>query len=109
MATSDRTILLFDENGDRRDKFSTKPAQPESGKRSYVIKSLAFGPDSTKLAVAQSDSIVFVYKLGDNWGDKKAICNKFAQTSSVTCAAWLFGGINRSNNNNLLNVACVHL
>lgn len=49
---------------------------------------MAFSPDSTKLAVAQSDGIVFVYKLGLKWGDKKSICNKFPQNSSVTCLVW---------------------
>ena len=27
--TVDRVVLLFDENGEKRDKFSTKPADPE--------------------------------------------------------------------------------
>ena len=49
---------------------------------------LAWSPDSTKLAVAQSDNIVFVYKLGLEWTDKKSICNKFPQSSAVTCCAW---------------------
>lgn len=71
VATSDRQILLFDEKGDRRDRFSTKPGNPEAGKKSYVVKGIAFSPDSTKLAVAQSDCIVYVYKLGEKWGDKK--------------------------------------
>lgn len=49
---------------------------------------MAFSPDSTKLAVAQSDNIVFVYKLGAKWGEKKSICNKYPQTSSVTTLCW---------------------
>jgi intraflagellar transport protein 172 len=49
---------------------------------------MAFSPDSTKLAIAQSDNIVFVYKLGLDWGDKKSICNKFAQSSPITCLIW---------------------
>ena len=32
---------------------------------------LAFSPDSNKLAVAQTDNIVFVYKIGDDFGEKK--------------------------------------
>jgi hypothetical protein len=32
---------------------------------------LVFSPDSTKLAVAQTDNIVFVYKIGDDFGEKK--------------------------------------
>ena len=49
---------------------------------------MAFSPDNQKLAVAQSDNIVFIYKLGVEWGEKKSICNKFAQNSAVTCMCW---------------------
>jgi len=41
------------------------------------VRAIAFSPDSQKLAIAQSDNIVFIYKLGSEWGDKKSICNKF--------------------------------
>ena len=39
------------------------------GSKSYQVISLAFSPDSTKLAVAQTDntSIVFVYRIGEKW------------------------------------------
>ncbi|KAL1502378.1 hypothetical protein ABEB36_007525 [Hypothenemus hampei] len=92
VATCDRQILLFDAEGKKRDKFSTKPADTEAGKKSYVITEIAFSPDSTKIAVAQSDCIVYVYKIGEKWGDKKAICNKFPQPSPVTCILWLICG-----------------
>ncbi|XP_071746269.1 intraflagellar transport protein 172 homolog [Lepeophtheirus salmonis] len=88
VCTADRVILLFDETGEKRDKFSTKPADPKYGKRSYSVRGLQFSPDSTKLAVGQTDNIVFVYKVGEDWKDKKVICNKFVQTSAVTCLAW---------------------
>jgi len=58
------------------------------GKKSYVVTSIAFSPDSTKLAIGQSDNIVFVYKIGLEWGDKKSICNKFIVTSPVTAMCW---------------------
>lgn len=92
IATADRHILLYDDAGERRDKFSTKPANPANGKNSYVIRGLAFSPDSTKLAVGQSDSIVYVYKLGESWNDKKVICNKFPQAGAVTALIWLTTG-----------------
>ncbi|XP_013113055.2 intraflagellar transport protein 172 homolog [Stomoxys calcitrans] len=92
VATADRHILLYDDVGERRDKFSTKPSNPANGKQSYVIRGLAFSPDSTKLAVGQSDSIVYVYKLGESWNDKKVICNKFPQTAAVTALIWLSSG-----------------
>lgn len=49
---------------------------------------MAFSPDSTKLAIAQSDNVVFIYKLGLEWGEKKSICNKFIQTADITCMTW---------------------
>ena len=88
VCTADRVILLFDETGEKRDKFSTKPADPKYGKKSYIVKGLDFSPDGTKLAVGQTDNIVFVYKIGEEWGDKKVICNKFVQTSAVTSLVW---------------------
>ncbi|KAG1667872.1 Intraflagellar transport protein 172 [Nymphon striatum] len=88
VCTADRVIILFDENGERRDKFSTKPIDSKYGKKSYVVKGIAFSPDSTKIAVGQSDNIVYVYKIGEDWGEKKVICNKFIQQSAVTCLIW---------------------
>lgn len=46
------------------------------------------------MAVAQSDNIVFVYKIGKEWGDRKAIVNKFPVSTSVTCMAWPKGRMN---------------
>ena len=56
------------------------------------MKGLEFSPDSTRLAVGQTDNIVFVYKVGEDWGEKKVICNKFVQTSAVTCLCWPLQG-----------------
>ncbi|XP_023121303.2 intraflagellar transport protein 172 homolog [Amphiprion ocellaris] len=88
VCTVDRVVLLYDEQGERRDKFSTKPLDSKYGKQSYVVNDMAFSPDSTKIAIGQSDNIIFVYRIGEDWGDKKAICNKFVQTSAVTCLLW---------------------
>jgi intraflagellar transport protein 172 len=75
-----------EQNGEKRDKFSTKPA--DKGPKNYIVRAMAFSSDSSRLAIAQTDAIVFVYKLGVEWGEKKSICNKFPQTSPVTCLAW---------------------
>jgi len=89
VATTDRYVTLYDEDGVQRDKFATKPADKASPlARNYVIRGLEFSQDSERLAVAQSDNIVFVYKLGKTWGDKKTICNKYPQTCAVTALAW---------------------
>eukprot|EP00049_Salpingoeca_infusionum_P011387 m.198132 g.198132 ORF g.198132 m.198132 type:complete len:1733 (+) comp14914_c0_seq4:203-5401(+) len=92
VVTVDRVVSLFNEDGEKQDKFSTKPATSD-GPKTYLVKALAWSPDSTKLAVAQTDNIVFVYKLGSPekahlWEKKKSICNKFLQTSPVTCMTW---------------------
>ena len=88
-ATSDRYISLYDEQGTQRDKFPTKPADKDRPHaKSYAVRALAFSPDSTRLAVGQSDCIVFVYKLGGTWEDKKTICNKYVVQSAVTAVVW---------------------
>ena len=75
-------ISLYDETCKKREMFSTKAANKNS--KSYIVKEIAFSPDSTKLAVCQTDCIIFIYNLGINWGDKKAICYKFEQNFPVT-------------------------
>lgn len=90
ICTTDRVVLLFDEHGEKKDKFTTKPANPDVrvpslhhttvttdhkcsfnlfqlGKKCYQVTGLAFSPDSTKIAVGQTDNIVFVYKIGEKW------------------------------------------
>lgn len=79
---ADNWVYLFDENGDLQDKFPTKPGDKALNK-SYSIRGLEFSPDSTKLAIAQTDDYVFIYKLGATWDEKKTICNKFSQQSAT--------------------------
>ncbi|XP_019621888.1 PREDICTED: intraflagellar transport protein 172 homolog, partial [Branchiostoma belcheri] len=65
VCTVDRVVLLYDEQGEKRDKFSTKPADSKFGKKSYMVKAMAFSPDSAKIAVGQTDNIIYVYKIGE--------------------------------------------
>jgi intraflagellar transport protein 172 len=88
----DRIIQLYDEAGELQDRFATKPINSTNGRQSYVITGMHFSPDSTHLAVAQSDNIVFVYKIGSDWNEKKSIVAKFIQTSHVTSLIWLPDG-----------------
>lgn len=90
--TADGVIHIVDESGQKKDKFSTKPVDAKFGKKKYSVKGIAFSPDSTKIAVGQTDNVVFVYKIGEEWGEKKTICNKFIQVSSVSCLIWLAEG-----------------
>lgn len=82
---ANRVVMLYDEKGDRRDKFPTKSA---SDKGHFNVTGICFSPDSSKIAIAQSDALVSVYRIGLEWGEKKAICNKFPQNSSVSCVTW---------------------
>uniref|UniRef100_A0AAZ3RIU3 Uncharacterized protein n=1 Tax=Oncorhynchus tshawytscha TaxID=74940 RepID=A0AAZ3RIU3_ONCTS len=43
-------------------------------------KAMAFSPDSTKIAIAQTDKL---------YRGEKVICNKIVQTSALTCLLWL--------------------
>lgn len=42
-------------------------SSPQYGRKSYVVKGMAFSPDSTKLAIGQTDNIVYVYRIGEEW------------------------------------------
>lgn len=91
------------------------------GKQSYTVNDMVFSPDSTKIAIGQSDNIIYVYRIGEEWwvqgrrcfqvvfvvntdpwndtfqsfpltrGDKKAICNKFVQTVSESVKIHIIG------------------
>ena len=58
------------------------------GPKTYIVREMAFSPQSDKLALAQSDNIVYIYKIGNEWGEKKSICNKFTHSSSISCMVW---------------------
>nr|CDJ87483.1 intraflagellar transport protein 172 homolog [Haemonchus contortus] len=87
---NDRLITLIDEKGDVRDRFSSKSIDSKYGKKSYVIKSVCFSPDSSRLAVAQTDNVVYVYKVGESWTEKKVIVNKLPQSAATTVVQWPF-------------------
>ena len=50
VATADRVVHLYDENGQRRDKFTTRPAEKDN--KSYIVRAVAFSPDNQKIAIA---------------------------------------------------------
>ena len=80
----DRTIQLFSSNASRLDKFKTKAASDTNS--NYLITALAWGPSSELLAVGQSDSVTFIYRL-DRSG-KKSICNKILFSAAVSQVCW---------------------
>jgi intraflagellar transport protein 172 len=37
------------------------------------------------LSVAQSDNVIYVFRIGADFGMKKSVCNRYVASSSVTC------------------------
>jgi len=61
-------IVLYDGNtNDEKEKFALKSAAKNFSRKSFIVKGIAFSPDSQKLAIGQSDCVIFVYKIGENW------------------------------------------
>ena len=91
VCSDERTLYLYDCKMDfeMKDKFALKPANSKADRKtSFQVKQLRFSPDSVKLAVAQTDNVIYVYMLGFKWGDKKSIINKIQTTSPVTALLW---------------------
>lgn len=53
-----------------------------------MFAALALSPDASRVAVAQSDNIVFVYHLGLEPTDKKVVYRKFPTNAPVTSVVW---------------------
>jgi intraflagellar transport protein 172 len=72
-------IYLHDDKGEMQDKFKAKGnSQHADGvDHPFVVNGMAYSPDSARLALAQSDDILYIYKLGLVWKEKKSISNKF--------------------------------
>lgn len=65
--SANNQIVLFDGSTyEKKDKFALKSTASES-RKSFVVKGIAFSPDSQRLAIGQSDCVIFVYKIGENW------------------------------------------
>ncbi|KAL0239036.1 hypothetical protein PCE1_004727 [Barthelona sp. PCE] len=87
--TSDRMIHLFDETGAWREKFGLRPVDGKIEPQiPFAPSNLSFSPDNTRLAVAQTDNGAVVYRLGNEWGEKKAIVAKFKVDSPVLSFMW---------------------
>ena len=84
IACGDRKIYLFDEQGNYKESFSTK----EYSKENYEFIQILFNQESTKLAIAQSDNVIFIYMLDLNLGDHKKMINKIELSEKPKCMVW---------------------
>ncbi|XP_075260447.1 intraflagellar transport protein 172 homolog isoform X2 [Convolutriloba macropyga] len=76
-----------------KEVFSLKAKEKNAlfGVQSFTVKGIAFHPSGTKIAIAQSDDVVFMYRFQSSpgvWDGKKSICNKFLFESTPTCIYW---------------------
>ncbi|EFP04115.1 CRE-OSM-1 protein [Caenorhabditis remanei] len=71
-------------------KMAIKKTDSPYGKKSFNVLCMTFSPDSSRIAIGQSDNVLFIYKVGTSWNEKKVIVNKFVQPSAVTCLSWPF-------------------
>lgn len=76
---TDNIVYLYDDKGEAQDKFRAKGNADAVGgpEHPFNVTSMAYSIDNARLALAQSDGIVYVYKLGLEWRGKKSISNKF--------------------------------
>lgn len=75
---SENVVYLYDAKGELQDKFKAKcNPDAEGADHPFTVTCMAYSPDSTRLALGQSDGILYVYKLGLEWKGKKSISNKF--------------------------------
>lgn len=87
-----RQIDIFDEDGKQRDSFKTRPAKGSS-QDVFEIVGLSWSPECDKLAVAQNDGQVYVYRIGVGWEkERKKLVNIFPHegqhSSAITTLVW---------------------
>ncbi len=62
--------MLFDETGEKGDKFSTKPVDARYGKKSYVFRWLGFSPDGPQLTGGKTHTSGYCDTDGEAGGEK---------------------------------------
>jgi intraflagellar transport protein 172 len=81
----EKILHVLDASLTKQDKIPTKSIAGSDSKilDDYYVTDMKFNGDGTKLAVAQSDGGVFVYKIGQEFKEKKSIVNKFIDSSKI--------------------------
>ena len=95
-------IVLYDlAANEERDKFALKSsaksaassAVDKNARKSFTVTGIDFSADSERLAIGQSDCVIYVYRIGQGWKEKKSIVNRFNLSSPVAALRWLPLGI----------------
>ncbi|CDI74437.1 hypothetical protein, conserved [Eimeria praecox] len=92
VATNDRALRFLGGPprgpSETEEIFVTRAA--DKGKPQHLVTGLAFSPDGSQVAVAQSDGVVHVY--GVNAEGRRCICCRLPVGCTATCLAWATGG-----------------
>ena len=99
-------IVLYDlAANEERDKFALKSSAKsaaassasasvdKNARKSFTVTGIDFSADSERLAIGQSDCVIYVYRIGQGWKEKKSIVNRFNLSSPVAALRWLPLGI----------------
>jgi WD40 repeat protein len=89
------TLHLYDEAGAKRDKIPPRPRET-GGAKTFVVNAVAFSQDSCLLAVAQSDGILFVYKVRCYTSAFFFICSQYGSCLKLGSFAGYSLSINHS-------------
>ncbi|KAF7494559.1 Intraflagellar transport protein -like protein [Sarcoptes scabiei] len=88
-----KVVMIFDLSSyEIKSKFALKAADKNSQK-SFQIVAIEFANDGERLAIAQSDNVIFVYRIGNSWDQKKTIINKYSLNCPALHLDWLPSGI----------------
>ena len=92
-SNNNQVTLFSGVNLDKKEKFALKAVDKAFSKETFTVKGLAFSPDSTRIAIGQTDCVIYVFKVGLEVGDKKVISGKFTIPSPCTALVWHDSGI----------------
>lgn len=103
VSNPNQVALIDTRTPHKRDKFPLKPCDKTYSRLSFTLKGLEFSPDGTRIAVGQTDCIIYIYRLPNPQpsmvssknptSGKPTITGKFMCSSPITCLVWIEWGI----------------
>lgn len=90
---NNQIVLFSGPSFERKEKFALKAVDKNFSRTSFVVKGISFSPDSNRIAIGQTDNVIYVYKVSEDGSDKKSVVGKYALPSACTCLYWHDAGI----------------
>ena len=92
-SSNNHLVIFSGPSLEKKEKFSLRAVDKEFSRSSFAVKGVAFSPDSNRIAVGQTDNVIYVYKVSEDASDKKSVVAKYALPSACTCLYWHDAGI----------------